>query len=166
MCLWICLCIPLSSPHNNSVKTFMWQRRTVGGVFFSAAHVISKESRQLVLPRTPCLDICRSFAVKYCHLLGYCKNCRLRGKPAAVVLGMGCENIKLHQCQMWNENITFLQVSACINSCQTSFLRIQLVVMLSIGIQQNLSPTISIQSMGKTKKVLSKMKALSVALFE
>jgi hypothetical protein len=38
--------------------------------------------------------------------------------------------------------------------------------MFSIGFQQNSSPAISIQSMGKAKEVLSKMKALSVALFE
>jgi hypothetical protein len=40
------------------------------------------------------------------------------------------------------------------------------VGMLSIGFRQNSSPAISIQSMGKAKKVIFKMKALSIALFE
>jgi hypothetical protein len=48
-----CRCIPLSLLGNNSVKTFPRQR-TVGGVVFSAVHVVSKESWRLVLPRTSC----------------------------------------------------------------------------------------------------------------
>jgi hypothetical protein len=53
MCLRVCLSIPLSLLRNNSVKTFPWQRRIVG-VVFCAVRVLSKESRQLVLPRTFC----------------------------------------------------------------------------------------------------------------
>jgi hypothetical protein len=50
----VCLYIPLSLLGNNSVKTFPRQRRNVGGVVFYAAHVVSKESRRLVLPTTSC----------------------------------------------------------------------------------------------------------------
>jgi hypothetical protein len=49
------LCISLSLLGNNSVKTFPRQWRIVGGVFFYAIHVISKETRRLLLPRTSCL---------------------------------------------------------------------------------------------------------------
>jgi hypothetical protein len=45
--------IPLLS--NSSVKTFLLQRRIVVGVVFYAVHVVSKESRRLILPRTSCL---------------------------------------------------------------------------------------------------------------
>jgi hypothetical protein len=52
VCLWVCLCIPLSLLGNNSVKTFPRQRRVVEGVVFYAVRVVSKESRQLVIRRT------------------------------------------------------------------------------------------------------------------
>jgi hypothetical protein len=55
VCLWVCLCIPLLSLGNNSVKTFPWQRRIVRGVVSYAVRAVSKECRQLVLPRTSCL---------------------------------------------------------------------------------------------------------------
>jgi hypothetical protein len=48
------LCIPLSLLGNNSVKTFLRQRKIVGGVVFNAVHVVSKESMRVVLPRTSC----------------------------------------------------------------------------------------------------------------
>jgi hypothetical protein len=57
VCLWVCLCIPVSFLDNSSVKTFLLQRRIVGGVVFYAARVVSKESRRLVLPRTSCFII-------------------------------------------------------------------------------------------------------------
>jgi hypothetical protein len=57
VCLWACLCIPLSLLGNNSVKVFMWQQRIVGRVIFYVAHVISKESGQSLLPRTSCIVI-------------------------------------------------------------------------------------------------------------
>jgi hypothetical protein len=56
-CMNGCLCIPLSLLRNNSVKTFLRQRRSVGGVVFYAACVVSKESRWLVLSRTYCFII-------------------------------------------------------------------------------------------------------------
>jgi hypothetical protein len=43
---------PLSLLGNSLVKTFPRQRRIVGGVVFYAVHVVSKESRLLVLPET------------------------------------------------------------------------------------------------------------------
>jgi hypothetical protein len=43
---------PLSLLGNGSVNTFPRQRRIVGGMVFYAVHVISKESRRLVIPRT------------------------------------------------------------------------------------------------------------------
>jgi hypothetical protein len=43
VCLWVCLCIPLSLLGNNSVKTFPRQRRIVRGVVFYTIHVVSKE---------------------------------------------------------------------------------------------------------------------------
>jgi hypothetical protein len=52
--LWVCLCISLSLLGNNSVKSFPRQRKIVGGVVFYVVHIASKESRRLVLPRTPC----------------------------------------------------------------------------------------------------------------
>jgi hypothetical protein len=42
---------PLSLQGNGYVNTFPWQRRTIGGVVLYAVHVISKESKRLVLPR-------------------------------------------------------------------------------------------------------------------
>jgi hypothetical protein len=52
--LWVCMCVPPSLLGNNSVNTFPRQRRIVGGVVFYAVRVVSKQSRRLVLPRTPC----------------------------------------------------------------------------------------------------------------
>jgi hypothetical protein len=52
----VCLCIPLSLVGKNFVRTLPRQRRIVGGVVFCAAHVVSKEIRQLVLPRTSILS--------------------------------------------------------------------------------------------------------------
>jgi hypothetical protein len=54
VCLWVCLCIPLLLLGYNSVNTFPRQRRIVGSVVVYAVRVVSKESRQLVLPRTSC----------------------------------------------------------------------------------------------------------------
>jgi hypothetical protein len=54
VCLWLCLCIPLSLLCNNSVKTFSRRKITVGGAVFYAARVVSKESSRLVLLRTSC----------------------------------------------------------------------------------------------------------------
>jgi hypothetical protein len=45
---------PLSFLGNNSVKTFPWQQRVVGGVVFYAVRVVSKANMSLVHPRTPC----------------------------------------------------------------------------------------------------------------
>jgi hypothetical protein len=50
----VCLCILVSLLGNNSVKTFPWQRRIVGGVVFYVVRVVSKESGRSVLPRTSC----------------------------------------------------------------------------------------------------------------
>jgi hypothetical protein len=52
----VCLCIRLSLLGNGSVKTFLRKRRTVGGVVFYAVHVVSEESRRLVLPRSSCFN--------------------------------------------------------------------------------------------------------------
>jgi hypothetical protein len=60
--LWVCLCIPLSLLCNNSEKMFPRQKRNVEGIVFYAVHVVSEESRQLVLPRTSC------FIRHICHL--------------------------------------------------------------------------------------------------
>jgi hypothetical protein len=49
--LWIYLCIPVSLLCNNSVKTFPRRGRIVGRVVFNAVRLVSKESRQLVIPR-------------------------------------------------------------------------------------------------------------------
>jgi hypothetical protein len=46
------VCILLSLWANNLVKMFPWQWRIVGGIVFCAVHVILKDSRRLVLPRT------------------------------------------------------------------------------------------------------------------
>jgi hypothetical protein len=54
---WICLCIPLTLLGNNYLKTLPRQRRIVGDVVFYSAHVVSKESRRLVLLRTSCFFI-------------------------------------------------------------------------------------------------------------
>jgi hypothetical protein len=40
--LWVSLCIPLSFICNNSVKTFLWQRRIVASVIFYVVGVVSK----------------------------------------------------------------------------------------------------------------------------
>jgi hypothetical protein len=52
--LWVCLCIALSLLFN-SVKTFPWEGRIVGGVVFYAVRVVTKEGRRLIVPRTSCL---------------------------------------------------------------------------------------------------------------
>jgi hypothetical protein len=59
VCLWICLCIPLSLLGNNLVKTFPRQLRIVGDVVLYAVRVVSEESRGLVIPRT-CFKIKRN----------------------------------------------------------------------------------------------------------
>jgi hypothetical protein len=50
----VCLRVPLSLLSNNSVKKFPQQQTIAGGVVLYAVHVVSKESRRLVLPRTSC----------------------------------------------------------------------------------------------------------------
>jgi hypothetical protein len=50
-------CTELSLLGNSSVNTFLRQRSIVGGVVFYAVHVVSKESRPLVLTRTSCYII-------------------------------------------------------------------------------------------------------------
>jgi hypothetical protein len=52
--LWVFLLIPLSLLGNGSVNTFPRQRRIVGGVVSCAAHIVSKESRRLVLTGISC----------------------------------------------------------------------------------------------------------------
>jgi hypothetical protein len=52
VCLWVCLCIPLILLCNNSVNTFLRQRRIVGGIVFYALRIVWKERRPLLLPRT------------------------------------------------------------------------------------------------------------------
>jgi hypothetical protein len=54
MCVWDCLCFPLPLPGNNSVKTLPWQRIIAGGDVTYAVHVVSREIRLLVIPRTLC----------------------------------------------------------------------------------------------------------------
>jgi hypothetical protein len=58
VCLWVCLCIPLSLLGSNSVKMFPRQRRIVGGVVFYAVGVVSKENKRLVPFRTSCFYFC------------------------------------------------------------------------------------------------------------
>jgi hypothetical protein len=48
--LYASVCISLLG--NNLVQTFPRQRRIVGGVVLCAVHVMSRESRRLILPRT------------------------------------------------------------------------------------------------------------------
>jgi hypothetical protein len=51
----VCLSVDLPSfLGNNSAKTFSRERRIIRGVVFNAVRVISKESRQSVVPRTFC----------------------------------------------------------------------------------------------------------------
>jgi hypothetical protein len=61
------------------VNTFPWHEIIVGDIVFSAVHVISKETRQIILPRIPCLESTANYQ-------GTAKNCRPRGKTAAEVL--------------------------------------------------------------------------------
>jgi hypothetical protein len=56
VCLWVCLCFPLSLQGKISVKIFPRQRRIVGGVVFYAVRVASGKRIRLVLPRT-CLKV-------------------------------------------------------------------------------------------------------------
>jgi hypothetical protein len=44
-------CIPVSMLGNRLVKMFPWQQRVVWGIVFYWVHVVSKESRRLVLSR-------------------------------------------------------------------------------------------------------------------
>jgi hypothetical protein len=48
---------PLSLLSNGLVNTFLQQRRITGGTVFYVVHVMSKESMQLVLPRTSCCNL-------------------------------------------------------------------------------------------------------------
>jgi hypothetical protein len=50
--LWVYPCSPLSLLSNASANTLPQQQKTFGGVVFYAVYVVSKESKQLVLPRT------------------------------------------------------------------------------------------------------------------
>jgi hypothetical protein len=58
--LWVSLCMPLLLLGKSSGNMFPQQWRTVGGIIFSVVHVISKESKQLVLPRTSCFNLSMS----------------------------------------------------------------------------------------------------------
>jgi hypothetical protein len=57
VCLYVCMCIPLSLLGNGWVKSYCGNeytrnnRRIVGRVVFYAVRVILKENRQLILPR-------------------------------------------------------------------------------------------------------------------
>jgi hypothetical protein len=64
VCLWVCLCIPLSLLGNNSGTTYPQQRRIVGGVVFYEIRVVSKDSRWLVLPRTTWLFL--KYSKRFC----------------------------------------------------------------------------------------------------
>jgi hypothetical protein len=48
------MCIPLLLLANGSAKMLQWQQGIIGGTVLYAVHVISKESRRLVIPRTSC----------------------------------------------------------------------------------------------------------------
>jgi hypothetical protein len=57
--LCLCVCIPLSLLGNGSEKSYRGNeythnRRIVGLVVFYAVHIVSKESKLLLLPRTSC----------------------------------------------------------------------------------------------------------------
>lgn len=53
MCLWVCLCIPLTLLDSKSVTTFPRQRRIVGGVILCAVRVVLKVIRLFVTPNFP-----------------------------------------------------------------------------------------------------------------
>jgi hypothetical protein len=55
--LWVCLCIPLSSLFNNSVKLFPHHWRIYGGINLYAVLVESKENNRLIFPRISCFCI-------------------------------------------------------------------------------------------------------------
>jgi hypothetical protein len=59
--LCVCLCIALQFLGKKSVKTFQRQRRIVGGDVFCEFHVVLKESRRIVLPRTSCVNMVMNF---------------------------------------------------------------------------------------------------------
>jgi hypothetical protein len=68
--LWVWLYIPLSLLGNVSANTFPLQQRTDGGVLLYMVHVLSEESRRLILPRTSCLFITfNSNPLNYSHIL-------------------------------------------------------------------------------------------------
>jgi hypothetical protein len=56
----VCLCIPSLFPGNDSVKFFAQKQRIVASFVSYAVHVVSKESRRVVLPRNFC-NICTIF---------------------------------------------------------------------------------------------------------
>jgi hypothetical protein len=62
-----CVCVtPQPLLGDNSVKTFPRQRTIVGGVVFSAFHLVSNESKALVFPRTSCfffVFVCGHFII-------------------------------------------------------------------------------------------------------
>jgi hypothetical protein len=58
----VCLCIPQALLGYSSVKTFSPQRKIIEGVVFRAIHVVSKERRRLVLPRTSCFIMNQSLS--------------------------------------------------------------------------------------------------------
>jgi hypothetical protein len=60
--LWV-WCIPLYLLGNSSVKTLQQQRRIIGTIIFDAFHVVLKEIRWLVLPRSSCSFISLSHQV-------------------------------------------------------------------------------------------------------
>jgi hypothetical protein len=82
MCLWVCQCISLLLLSNYSVETFPLQQRIVGAIVSYAVRV-SKESRQLVLPRTsvfhlsvPLFSVIQSFDAMRSELLRESLNIR------------------------------------------------------------------------------------------
>jgi hypothetical protein len=71
ICVSVCVSLPIVArqrlgKHVPAAKNTCNSRRIVGRFFFCAVHVVSKESRRLVLLRTSCLCIC------ICYLFASC----------------------------------------------------------------------------------------------
>lgn len=75
--LWV---YSLSFLGNGSVNTFKWRRIIVGGVFFCTVRIVSKESRQLILPRTWCIEYCNdNTTVLWGWMVGWLINWKVQG---------------------------------------------------------------------------------------
>jgi hypothetical protein len=122
VCVHVCASL-ISLLGNDSVNTYPRQRRIVGGVVFYAVHVVSKESRRLVILRISCYLLIQHYWKPEWHIGMFARwrtdgnaNCELKwsrpilklgisqtgsGKPSVVRISDRHIGIQMHLRRLW-----------------------------------------------------------------